>query len=564
MGGARSRRRGPSHQPATDKDSARGAARRELVALHRAIYERQKAEIDASVQGYSAAFRAYERSYRRRVRRYRRRISYDEVIRRAAAADLVYVGDYHTLKQAQKAFTKLVERSLGHGRPAALALEFVQSAHQVHLDRYLAGRIREATFLRRIEYPAHHIFPVWPAFKPIFELARLLGLPVFGIDLAGEGATLSRRDRHAAALLAELWRQQPERQIFVLTGQLHVAPPHLPDAVDRAARRLGLPPPRRLVVYQNCEDIFWRLTAEGLEHETEAVEVSDEELSLMNTSPIVAQQSYLNHLHADDTLEIDPETVPERTFKEMCRVLCAFLELDPKDALEQVTVYSLGDLSFFHDLRRSGAFSKHEIAFMRRQILASESYFIPRMRLVYLANLSINHAAEEAAHFLRHVFTEDDGDRDGLVDAFYARVLNEALAFLGSKIINPRRKAPHRPRLERWVEAWRAGQRQRLEALEVRAAELVLAHLDLEAGRRVPGLRDALYGASDAELFNAVTHMLGYILGDRLYYAMISGKATKAEIRELFLDPLDEEGAAFHMYFYWAERVRRVRIPRGG
>ncbi len=125
---------------------------------------------------------------------------------------------------------------------------------------------------------------------------------------------------------------------------------------------------------------------------------------------------------------------------------------------------------------------------------------------------------------------------------------------------------PHKPgRLcrgrERWIEAWEAGERRRLDPLEIRAAELVLAHLELEAGRRVPGLRRKLYGASDAHLFNAVTHVLGYILGDKLYYALVAGESTKAEVRALFLDPLDEEGAATQTYFILAERLASVRIP---
>ena len=47
----------------------------------------------------------------------------------------------------------------------------------------------------------------------------------------------------------------------------------------------------------------------------------------------------------------------------------------------------------------------------------------------------------------------------------------------------------------------------------------------------------------DADLFNAVTHSLGYILGERLYYALATGHILKREVRELFVDPLDDEGA---------------------
>ena len=46
----------------------------------------------------------------------------------------------------------------------------------------------------------------------------------------------------------------------MLAGQLHVAPPHLPAAVARLSG-----PARPLVVYQNCERIWWELERDGRE-----------------------------------------------------------------------------------------------------------------------------------------------------------------------------------------------------------------------------------------------------------------------------------------------------------
>ena len=63
---------------------------------------------------------------------------------------------------------------------------------------------------------------------------------------------------------------------------------------------------------------------------------------------------------------------------------------------EQVSVYTAGDLSFLGSLPGRG-FSRLEIAQIEQQILSRESYYIPRARIAYLAGLSLNHAAEEAA-----------------------------------------------------------------------------------------------------------------------------------------------------------------------
>jgi hypothetical protein len=141
----------------------------------------------------------------------------------------------------------------------------------------------------------------------------------------------------------------------------------------------------------------------------------------------------------------------------------------------------------------------------------------------------------------------------GLVDSFYARALEEAYAFCGSKIVNPRRKCPHEPQFERLLRGPDRFQRE--------VARFVLLHKRLERGSRRRTPLKSLYG-HDADLFNAVTHSLGYILGERLYYALALGQISKAEVRHLFLDPLDDEGAPLLTYFDLASRVAEVPIPQ--
>ena len=93
-------------------------------------------------------------------------------------------------------------------------------------------------------------------------------------------------------------------------------------------------------------------------------------------------------------------------------------------------------------------------------------------------------------------------------------------------------------------------------------AELVLAHHALERGKPRSRRVKKAYESSDIDLFNAVTHVLGYTLGDRLYHALLQGHLPKEEARELFQDPLDGDGDAFHTYFYLARRFAHVKIPR--
>ncbi len=165
----------------------------------------------------------------------------------------------------------------------------------------------------------------------------------------------------------------------------------------------------------------------------------------------------------------------------------------------------------------------------------------------------MNHAAEESAHFLRHTFAGELETEHGLVDAFYARAMEEAFAFFGSKIVNPKRKTAHEEEFER---------RRRSGAPRDRAiAELVLAHLALERGTGGARFR-AAFGSMRASLFNDVTHALGYILGDRLYYALLSGLVTKAEARRLFCTNIEEDGEPIALYLTLSRRLANVPLPK--
>ena len=523
-------------------------ARQDIARLQRALFRRQRRLIAEAVQPATPEFAAYEARVRRRVSRHLREAAYDELLEAVAKSDLVYVGDYHTLKQAQRSFLKLLQRIEPRGRPTVLALEFVEGRHQAVLDKYLRGRLSTATFLERIEYRRHQRFDVWPHFEPLFAEARRRRLPVVAIDAKG---SLVARDTYAVGRIAAAVRAHPGAQLFTLIGQLHVAPPHLPAAVSTAlgaaARDLT-----QLSVYQNCEDLYWALQAEGRELEVEALFIRPREWCLINTPPVVVQQSYLDWIEGgEEPLESDH---PERRFKELALLVASFLGLDDaafRERLDHVEVYTASDLGFLQTLSKRG-FTQAEITTIERQILARESYYIPRGPIAYLANLSVNHAAEEAAHFVRHVVSGVTEEPRGLVDSFYARALEEAYAFFGSKIVNPRRKCPHEPEFEKLLRGEDRFNRE--------VARFVLLHKRLERGQR-PRQLSRLY-ARDADLFNAVTHSLGYILGERLYYALARGRVLKSEVRTLFLDPLDEDGAPLLTYLDLASRLADVRIPR--
>jgi len=558
------------------------SAREELVAIQRELFRRNQRQIESSVARPPRYLAEYEAEVARRTKGFEDTISPEALVTEAALRDIVFIGDFHTLRTAQKTFVHLAEELLeraGLDRPGpdgadrllpAFALELVESEQQPALDTYLAGRWtqkKEKRFLERIVGPDHWVEGNWDNYKPILEFARQHEIPVLGIE--GRGGTrvraradsLIRRDEHMAERIVEFLAEYPERPLLVLVGELHVAPPHLPACIRAAAKARGLPAPRHLVLYQNREEIHWNLVEQGRADAVDVVRIRKDEYCSVNTPPHIVQQSYLNWLEADDTLIDSPR--PAEKFEELARMIAAFLEIDVGDGLESVEVFSAHDLSFLPRLRRSKDFSDHDIELIRSQVLASESYTIPAAGVVYLAKLSLNHIAEEASHFLHFVCAGASREPADLIDSFYARCLEEALGFFGSKVINPKRRCDHRRDFAEDVDRFRDQGITAIDGEGYRLARFVLEHKGLERGKVKkddPWLK-VIY-AQDHEMFHRVTHALGYILGDRLFWGLKRDRISKNEIRELFHESFDADEAPLLTYFTLAKRLASVRIPR--
>lgn len=534
------------------REATRRSARSELLALHRRIWTENKRRIESSTHDDTGELGRYRGAYTRRTSSWRDVSSFGKLAVSCMRARAIYVGDYHTSKQSQKCYFKLVRRMAEAGAKLVLGLELVGSRYQKEIDRFLAGQISEATFLDKVKFERNWPFGNWENFRPIFEFARETKSPILGIDARLDGGdSLTRRDAHAAEILAKSHLAHPDRKHVTLIGDLHVAPTHLPAAVDRALAARGTPAPPRRIVYQNAEPIYWKLAAQGLERSVEVLRLDDESFCVMNTPPIILQQTYLNWLEREEEALDYADARAE--FLTLLRRIAEFLGIELPREAEDVEVYTSGDLSFLERLRERRLFGPAEIAEIKRQIQAAESYMIPRGRIVYLANLSTNHAAEEASHFLKILCAPEELPRERIA-AFYANALHEAIGFFGSKIINDRRKTPHEKEFEgllRSADDW--------PAIARRVAKMVLEHKALERGRIRRGV--ASFYRQPVDVFIGVTHALGYMLGEKLFYGMVAGTIPKSLVRDLYFDPFTAPGRARRLYFELVERVKDVRIP---
>ncbi|MBI2339396.1 MAG: ChaN family lipoprotein [Deltaproteobacteria bacterium] len=532
--------------------------RQELLRLQKRIFLKNRQIIGASVIHSDRSFTAYEERYLKGVRNFKSAAGVEEVVEAMAKADIIYVGDYHTLNQSQRSFLRVLRSFIPRTRKFCIGLEVIGWRHQEFLMQYVQGRIGDRTFLKKIGFREHWFFDLWDHFRPIFDFARYHRIPLYGIEAyPQDGAGLQRRDAGCARLIHEIYREDPTRKIFVFIGDLHLARAHLPAEVNRVFKREGIRP-KTVTLFQNSASIYWKLAEKGMEHQAQVVKISENEFCRMHTPPIIAQQSYLNWLEHEEGVFDYADA--KQTFMDYVDQIAGFLGLSAGPEKENVEVFTCGDLSFLRKLGESGQFSPRELREIKRQILRSESYYIPRMKYVYLADVSINHASEEASHYLKNLCSGEEFARP-MQDAFYANALHEAVGFFGSRIINHRRKC-RRP--SEYVKLIRYLSRNR-RALKGRELEFQTAILFLDHERKAKkgvAFHPNTIKSLSTDLFLSVTHAIGYSLGERMFHGLLGGQLTKGYARELFYDPMEEEGEPVRRYFELLKKLKGVKLPK--
>jgi len=444
----------------------------------------------------------YQEEFERDIASYEAISSKAELVRAAAAADVVYVGDYHSLPQAQRTVSKLLLALGKLPRPLVFCTEVVHTPQQPVLDRYISGELSEEAFLREIHYEREWGFP-WPPYRDSFEIARAQGAKVLAINSDPQDHHhdhLLERDFRAARVVVDAFKAQPDALVVVFHGDFHVARDHLPLLVDSLLEQEDLPPRRRVIVHQNAEEIYWKLARLGKE-DTNVVRLAEDAYCVFNATPLEKLHSYLNWVSNRAALEPpalsgamsswdleeivdeddegdedddydyddDDDEGPDLRLEyaeqvlEIVETIARFLGIE-RDDLDAFELFTVNDLDFLDYLATQQGFSPEERADVMRQILSNESYFIPKGQVIYLSDFSVVNAAEEGAHFLHHLCAAYDWDRPRkLVTDFYFRAVTEALGYFGSKLIVPTRECWTEADCQAFVSAHRRRERERAQ-----------------------------------------------------------------------------------------------------
>jgi hypothetical protein len=491
-----------------------------------------------------------------------------------AEAQTILVGDYHALPASQKFAAQVVEKLAQSGPPVALALETIFARDQHILDEWMQNEIDEKELRERIRFDLDWGYD-WQPFYELLARARAAGATVYGLDCMprSDMRKIGVRDRHAAEKIAELRKRQPETAIVVLFGESHLAPNHLPQHL-----RERLPEERVLTVLQNMDTLYWRAAGERCER-VDAVRVREDVVCVFNSTPLEKYESYRMCLERwSSENPSSPDLGP--TIYNLIEGLLRFLNVkgcsphngtQPKflvDLLPEVYCRP-SDEMLRKLLLRKGALEAESKAIFER-IEEFGSAYLPRMNAIYVRDFQMGHAAEEAAHFVhlacRGVLRQRDEVQPASgEDAFYTRVLEQALGYLGSRVLYPARTAVHESDLYTlYTQPREAIEEQSMYgyAEYMRMIDFLVLHKDFEANQRrywvVPELiKEGVHYAG--EKFQFVTRQLGYMLGSEIYDSYLQGKVAKRYLRALYFRSLEQPGTARETYLAIVDRIHNPK-----
>ena len=486
--------------------------------------------------------RKYLREFNQAFRNYDSLLDSSQLQSALHSVDVVLVGDYHALPAAQRHAASLIEqRALAGDRPVVLGVETIYARDQHILDEWWRREIDEDEFRQRIRFDLDWGYD-WAPFYDLLVMARDHAEAIYGLDCMPREdlRKIGARDRHAAAKIAEVRLRHPEAAIFVLFGESHLAPSHLPDQLRQVMSGAKI-----LTVLQNIDALYWRAAGEPA-HKVEAVRVNDDVLCVFNATPLEKYESYRLFLDQWSRCDDGPDFTP--TIYNLIDSLVRFLEINrysphngtqPKFLVDMLPeVYGGSSVAMVRRLLSRKGIGEDEREAMLARMEERGCAYLPQVNAFYVREFQMIPAAEDATRFLhqacqglpqrlnRDIPSGDNAKLQDPIDDFYARMIEHAVAYFGSRVLCPSRPAPEDATL-----------------------------LSRSACQKMA----IAVSRGDKAKFDSAARDLGYRMGSEIYDAYLAGKVAPSGLRRLFLAHLHQPGLARKVCATVIAKIRSFR-----
>ncbi|MFZ4403390.1 MAG: ChaN family lipoprotein [Pseudobdellovibrionaceae bacterium] len=485
---------------------------------------------------------AYNSEYQKEFKKKWKISSKKEILQSFSVSQLVLLGDFHALQQSQKSHLRLLREFVQKRKSLVLALECFSVDDQHKLDKYMTGRWNEKDFLKSIQWQKQWGFP-WENIRPLMRWLQKHKVPVYGLNIKDNSSskkTLRERDHFAALKIKDILEIHPDHLPIIIYGDLHLARPHLPKQLLKVLGPSVMK--KTLRVFQNSEKIYFELLKTEKESTTDVVHLGKHDFCLLNVPPWVKWQNYLMYLEKtyDRGLKSKEDDIDYTDHVgRFVKLLAEDLGCQVK--LTELSVYNTKDKNFWSQLQKK--LSNKDLKVIEFFIETQRSFYLPSVQIAYLARASVNHAAHLAMLFLRQQLTQEKHNYLNMPQDFLRQIWLETISYLGSKMINPKRKTDTLFDIKLAMTSGPGAQIES-EALKL-ALSQKMRELILLSGRQYSR---AAYVPKKRKSYFIAAELLGGMLGEKIYNGFHRKMINMDLIRTLVLKSVAYDG--FELAYY--------------
>lgn len=476
-----------------------------------------------------------------------------ELIAAVQSADIVLMGDFHALQQSQKAHLRILKSlDLKKGIEYIIAVECIHSQSQKYLDQYLSGRLTEFDFLKKIEWSKNWGFP-WEHYRALFEWARINKIKILALNLhqqRGQKLTLKRRDQHMGQMIAEQLKKTPNVKIITIVGDLHLNSSSLPQTILKKLKDVQI-----VRVFQNSEQIYFQLLKKNLTNQIDVVRLARFDFCLMSVAPWVKWQNYLLYLEHHYDRDLDEDEDDGIDFADHIAGYIRVIESDLglQVSTNDLSVFTANDQNLWQMI--SQKYQKSQIKTIEMMIEDEQSFYLPDLKIAYLARASVNHAAALAMQFVYFQINSIESYPLHFSNDFYRLIWLEAMSYFGSKLINPKRKTDTLQDMKASLakkNQLNVGKESLQLAIAQKMSEMMYL-TERKTLRKLPKPRKTWTYFLSAQ-------MLGSLLGEKLYYGYSEKLISKANLLKMLHYKIDQENFEV-IYLQFIEIIESMPQP---
>lgn len=453
----------------------------------------------------------YYKNYRKIFASGYKKIKEKELFNKIRNSSLIFIGDYHTLKEAQNFQLKVLKYLKSLKKDIILYLEPYSTEDQKNLEDFFEGKIDEETFLQKIKFRKNWGFE-WENYRKILNYSKENKIKTYGINLSRE-ASLKERDIYGSKFILKKIKENPDSVHLVIIGDLHLAPEHLPLKIIKNLKK-KFP---YIIIYQNSETIYKKEMEKGKEKDLKVVKMNGSSFCVFNVEPWVKYQSFLIYLMKSKMVDLE-----EKNLDDLADVLIGklgnFFQKKWQCNLEIKTFEEYDFLQSLLNVERSYPF------FYLLQ--EGYSFYLPYENIIWLPFPDLLRFVEELAHFIfyeegiwygSHIFKEE---------YFEERVIYYAFGYFASKLLFEERKTQSIKELRKLlIEKSDLRAEKKLERLK-RAIPYIIKIKRNYGKKKISEFERYL----DEKLCYTISRRVGYLFGEEWFKLFKKGLLNCKEI----------------------------------